>query len=854
MIPREACRVCLGLACTVLALTAAAPQQSFHPRWHVSPPALDPTAVRLFGRHNNTAAQGVTAATDSSSLVISRRQLQAPALPANGKYTDLAIPSELNTGIDCDTSAGARYEGQVLTSGTGYKVSDVDHCRKACRDASECNAWTWCNDEQGCTTEDGSSIPRYGCQLKQEPRKPWGVPSRDHIILKPSTFASGYVKRPNLQQHTFKRQQLSPTTSLLVATSMRPAAQCQGSYAQASAQMALMSRQNYARWHSYELHISAANHASGYEWNQIAMVRQLLETTPAHVAEWILYMDSEAIFSDPAVEFPFEMYGGRDIILTGAAVGIMVDNVPNVDPGMMLIRNCARSRELFRKLDEMSGWQYHAPKGQQLKEAMARLLQENGHQWMKRIHHEGGLCLNCHWQEVDLELSSKTTVTKEWGAGNKKRNLFVVRFFGCDMCGAQEGDMDACYRGWLEHYQWGYCRLHRLAKMADREQEQGVPLQLLHKIVNVNGFDVDTWKHAQRKPNQVLSASTVSNSQACYSKCLEDSECSFWVWCNQKSGCDEGGLFDGSFPDQSCTLMQIPTGVSPYEWSRGPEASSFASGYQTAGSRGQHHARTSDRIVTLSGIPTQPCTLPWGDHFVSLATQNKQDWARLHGYEFHVMAASCDVRIRPGPWQKIAMIRQALDTIPRERAEWVLWIDMDIILGDITFTFPLDKVNYTDRDIITWGGKRAILAGDAYNGINTGVMLVRNTDFSRHVMDLTLHFGQFPVNMSTEQVLKENLPTYDIGMLEQMSMVYVLKQNPDYIPRLYFEHGYCFNCWYQDLDDPRIHHPAFVIHFAGCKMCAGLHVDKLGLCDSIFIRSYAESFAQLLWAAPARGL
>ena len=35
-----------------------------------------------------------------------------------------------------------------------------------------------------------------------------------------------------------------------------------------------------------------------------------------------------------------------------------------------------------------------------------------------------------------------------------------------------------------------------------------------------------------------------------------------------------------------------------------------------------------------------------------------QDWARLHGYEMHVMAAATDVRIRPGPWQKIAMIRQ----------------------------------------------------------------------------------------------------------------------------------------------------------------------------------------------------
>ena len=39
--------------------------------------------------------------------------------------------------------------------------------------------------------------------------------------------------------------------------------------------------------------------------------------------------------------------------------------------------------------------------------------------------------------------------------------------------------------------------------MADREQEQGVPLQLLHKIVQVDGFDVDTWKHSGRKPNEV---------------------------------------------------------------------------------------------------------------------------------------------------------------------------------------------------------------------------------------------------------------------------------------------------------------------------------------------------------------
>ena len=61
---------------------------------------------------------------------------------------------------------------------------------------------------------------------------------------------------------------------------------------------------------------------------------------------------------------------------------------------------------------------------------------------------------------------------------------------------------------------------------------------------------------------------------------------------------------------------------------------------------------------------------------------------------------------------------QALDAIPRDRAEWLCWIDMDIVLADPTFTFPLDKVNYTDRDIIIWGGKKQILAGDAeYGGL-----------------------------------------------------------------------------------------------------------------------------------------
>lgn len=53
----------------------------------------------------------------------------------------------------------------------------------------------WCNENYGCTVEDGSTIGRYGCQLKQEPRRPAGIPKDGQIVMKPSTFASGYIKR-----------------------------------------------------------------------------------------------------------------------------------------------------------------------------------------------------------------------------------------------------------------------------------------------------------------------------------------------------------------------------------------------------------------------------------------------------------------------------------------------------------------------------------------------------------------------------------------------------------------------------------------------------------------------------------
>ena len=56
-------------------------------------------------------------------------------------------------------------------------------------------------------------------------------------------------------QHTFIRQHSAPSTPVIMAVTMAPDGVCKGDQGPEMQQLQLMSRQDYARWHSYELHI-----------------------------------------------------------------------------------------------------------------------------------------------------------------------------------------------------------------------------------------------------------------------------------------------------------------------------------------------------------------------------------------------------------------------------------------------------------------------------------------------------------------------------------------------------------------------------------------------------------------------
>lgn len=43
--------------------------------------------------------------------------------------------------------------------------------------------------------------------------------------------------------------------------------------------------------------------------------------------------------------------------------------------------------------------------------------------------------------------------------------------------------------------------------------------------------------------------------------------------------------------------------------------------------------------------------------------------------------------------------------------------------------------------------------------------------------------------------------------------------------QMHFEHSFCINCWYKDLNSPQVKHPPFIVHFAGCQVCFQGHFN-----------------------------
>lgn len=267
-----------------------------------------------------------------------------------------------------------------------------------------------------------------------------------------------------------------------------------------------------------------------------------------------------------------------------------------------------------------------------------------------------------------------------------------------------------------------------------------------------------------------------------------------------------------------------------------------------------------ERILIVSGSQSTPCKNPVGDHLLLRFFKNKVDYSRIHGYDIFYN----NVLLEPKMfffWAKLPAVRAAMVAHPE--AEWIWWVDSDAAFTDMDFKLPLKK--YKNHNFVVYGWPKLIYENKSWTGINAGVFLIRNCQWSMDLIEAWAKMGpQSPEYNKWGEILRttfkdKKFPQSD----DQSGLSYLLlKEKDKWGEKIYIESEYYFQGYWVDIietldnitnkyfeiekkipilrrrhaekvvseikvweeylikDNYSIRRP-FVTHFTGCEPCSG---------------------------------
>lgn len=182
----------------------------------------------------------------------------------------------------------------------------------------------------------------------------------------------------------------------------------------------------------------------------------------------------------------------------------------------------------------------------------------------------------------------------------------------------------------------------------------------------------------------------------------------------------------------------------------------------------------------------------------SLSSELNMRYARLQGYAFYqyhdVMVPKYMVT-----WNKVRVL---IDMFDRTKHEWIMWLDTDAVVTNRSFvlediiTAAESLRNKSDSSPTPEDGKLDLLVCDDIGGweLNTGVMLWRNTEWSRSILEKLWAMEHLPHMQGAEQ-----------GQLIQL-----LRQEDPGRRHHHILHQSAFNA------HPKVHHDGlFILHMMG---------------------------------------
>ncbi|KAG6553360.1 hypothetical protein Mapa_005095 [Marchantia paleacea] len=293
------------------------------------------------------------------------------------------------------------------------------------------------------------------------------------------------------------------------------------------------------------------------------------------------------------------------------------------------------------------------------------------------------------------------------------------------------------------------------------------------------------------------------------------------------------GNFDSSTSNSSLTQeVKVPKQPPRAPFKLGPKIYNWDEQRAAWLARYPHKRLTPQgrpHIILVTSSPPEPCLAATGDHFLLKSIKNKMDYCRLHMIDIYYNMAIMEM---DDFWIKLPIIRKLMVSHPE--AEWIWWMDSDAIFTDMTFDFPVEK--YEGRNLVLHGWDKAVYEDKAWVGLNAGIFLLRNCQWSLDLLDMWAPLGEKYDNHKNEVgdfLSKELLGRPNFEVDDQAALVWLLYSKPELRPHVFLENSYHLHGWWVELTahfDEMItkYHPGdggskwpFITHFVGCKFCAG---------------------------------
>eukprot|EP00897_Mesotaenium_endlicherianum_P001848 jgi/Mesen1/1691/ME000137S00605 len=314
--------------------------------------------------------------------------------------------------------------------------------------------------------------------------------------------------------------------------------------------------------------------------------------------------------------------------------------------------------------------------------------------------------------------------------------------------------------------------------------------------------------------------------------------------------------------EPTCLHVAVQSSMHVPDWDKQREA-------YKARHPGCNVTRTTGQpaIMMLTGSSPDVCETSMGDHLLLQALKNKIDYCRPRGIEIFYSMASFDAELTDF-WSKLPLLRLAM--LKHPHVEWIWWVDTDVYftgthngflpsappssltpflplllyvqrppflirVADMLFDIPM--ASYEKYEMVVPGYYDHVYKHKDWVGLNTGVFLTRNNQWTLDLLDLWAVFGpNGKVRAEAGVLLERELPGRPAFEADdQSALVYLLNKHRDTLrKRVFLETSYVLHGYWQVLvdkyEDIMAHNSPGVIphgddecpfttHFVGCKPC-----------------------------------